>query len=41
MTAEEREGRQRSLFEVVTHFDLARWGRDFLAAVRNESAVQE
>ena len=34
MTADEREGRQRSLFEIVSHFDLARWGRDFLAAVK-------
>lgn len=34
MTTEEREGRQRSLFEIVTHYDLARWGQDFLAAVR-------
>jgi len=33
MTASEREGRQRSLFEIVFHYDLARWGQDFLAAV--------
>ncbi|MET3131091.1 glucosylglycerol-phosphate synthase [Oxalobacteraceae bacterium GrIS 1.11] len=33
MTVEEREGRQRNLFEIVSHYDLARWGRDFLAAV--------
>ena len=33
MTASEREGRQRSLFEIVSRYDLARWGKDFLAAV--------
>jgi trehalose-6-phosphate synthase len=33
MTAEEREGRQRNLFEIVSYYDLARWGRDFLDAV--------
>ncbi|MDE2427670.1 MAG: glucosylglycerol-phosphate synthase [Burkholderiales bacterium] len=37
MTVEEREGRQRGLFEIVSHYDLARWGRDFLEAVRNDS----
>ncbi len=30
----EREDRQRSLFEIVSHYDLARWGKDFLDAVR-------
>ena len=30
----EREDRQRTLFEIVDHYDLSRWGRDFLAAAR-------
>lgn len=35
MERPEREGRQRQLFEIVKHYDLARWGRDFLRSVRN------
>lgn len=34
MTDGERDSRQRSLFEIVSQYDLARWGRDFLHAVR-------
>ncbi len=34
MTEGERDSRQRSLFEIVSQYDLARWGRDFLQAVR-------
>jgi len=33
MSAEECEGRQKHLFEIVCHYDLARWGKDFLQAV--------
>jgi glucosylglycerol-phosphate synthase len=33
----ERDDRQRSLFDIVRHHDLARWGRDFLAAARGEA----
>jgi trehalose-6-phosphate synthase len=33
----ERDDRQRSLFDIVRHYDLARWGRDFLAAARGEA----
>jgi len=33
MSSNECEGRQRSLYEIVCHYDLARWGGDFLAAV--------
>ncbi len=33
MTPHECEGRQRNLFEIVSHYDLARWGSDFLDAV--------
>lgn len=32
----EREDRQRSLFEIVSHYDLSRWGSDFLDAVRGK-----
>lgn len=31
----EREDRQRTLFEIINHYDLSRWGRDFLAAARD------
>ena len=34
MTDGERDSRQRTLFEIVSQYDLARWGRDFLQAVR-------
>ncbi|MCL4790861.1 MAG: glucosylglycerol-phosphate synthase [Gammaproteobacteria bacterium] len=34
MTDGERDSRQRTLFEIVSRFDLARWGQDFLQAVR-------
>lgn len=37
MSAEEREGRQRTLYEIVSHFDITRWGRDFLDAVTKEA----
>ncbi|MEP6906510.1 MAG: glucosylglycerol-phosphate synthase [Pseudoxanthomonas sp.] len=30
----EREDRQRTLFEIVNHYDLSCWGREFLAAAR-------
>jgi trehalose-6-phosphate synthase len=30
----EREDRQRTLFDIVRHYDLSRWGRDFLRAAR-------
>ena len=33
----EREDRQRSLFEIVSHYDLSRWGKDFLDAVRGKA----
>ncbi|HEX5757162.1 MAG TPA: glucosylglycerol-phosphate synthase [Arenimonas sp.] len=33
MPPEEAEGRQRQLFDIVTHFDVERWGQDFLDAV--------
>lgn len=33
MPLSEREDRQRQLFEIISHYDLARWGRDFLEAV--------
>ncbi len=29
------EDRQRTLFEIVSTYDLARWGRDFLEAARS------
>jgi glucosylglycerol-phosphate synthase len=35
MPPAEREDRQRGLFEIVSHFDLAHWGNEFLAAVEN------
>jgi glucosylglycerol-phosphate synthase len=35
MPAEERADRLRTMFEIVSHFDLARWGSDFLAAVED------
>lgn len=35
MNACEREDRQRTLFEIVSTYDLARWGRDFLEAARS------
>jgi glucosylglycerol-phosphate synthase len=38
MTQEEREGRQRNLFDIVSHYDLARWGRDFLDAVASDDS---
>ena len=41
MTAEEREGRQRNLFEIVSHYDLARWGRDFLDAVAAPCSTED
>lgn len=34
MTDGERDSRQRNLFEIVSQYDLARWGQDFLQAVR-------
>lgn len=33
MGSNECESRQRNLFEIVCHYDLARWGKDFLDAV--------
>jgi glucosylglycerol-phosphate synthase len=33
----EAEGRLRQLFEIVRHHDLARWGREFLEAVNEDS----
>lgn len=41
MTADEREGRQRNLFEIVSHYDLARWGQVFLAAVAESGEVRD
>ena len=41
MTVSEREGRQRGLFEIVSHYDLARWGQDFLAAVADPDETAE
>ncbi len=37
MSREERADRQRSLFEIVSHYDIARWGQDFLAGVAGEA----
>ncbi|MEO8002091.1 MAG: glucosylglycerol-phosphate synthase [Arenimonas sp.] len=34
----EREDRQRSLYEIISHYDLARWGSDFLDAVRGKAS---
>lgn len=39
MAESEREDRQRSLFEIVSHYDLSRWGQDFLDAVRGEDSI--
>ena len=36
----EREDRQRTLFEIVNHYDLSRWGQDFLAAARGGSGTE-
>jgi trehalose-6-phosphate synthase len=36
MSADERAGRQRALFEIVSHYDIAYWGQHFLAAVAGE-----
>lgn len=36
MTDAERNDRQRRLLETVVHHDLSRWGREFLAAARDE-----
>lgn len=33
MPQEEADGRLRQLYDIVTHYDLERWGRDFLDAV--------
>jgi trehalose-6-phosphate synthase len=33
MPADEADGRQRQLYEIVLRHDVDRWGRDFLAAV--------
>lgn len=33
MPADEADGRQRQLFDIVSRYDVQRWGRDFLAAV--------
>lgn len=38
MTHAERDDRQRRLLETVTHHDLSRWGREFLAAVRDQDS---
>ncbi|MFT5643510.1 MAG: glucosylglycerol-phosphate synthase, partial [Janthinobacterium sp.] len=38
MTQDERQGRQRNLFDIVSHYDLARWGRDFLDAVASDES---
>jgi trehalose-6-phosphate synthase len=32
----EREDRQRTLFDIVRHYDLSRWGREFLRAARGD-----
>jgi glucosylglycerol-phosphate synthase len=40
MDPDEAEGRMRQLFGIVEEFDVDRWGRDFLAAVRGEAALQ-
>lgn len=34
MGGPERESRQKQLFEIVQHYDLARWGHDFLQSAR-------
>ena len=39
MLPAEAEGRLRQLFDIVTHYDVRRWGRDFLAAVARRSAA--
>jgi trehalose-6-phosphate synthase len=36
----ERGDRLRTMFEIVSRFDLARWGSDFLAAVQGVDHVQ-
>lgn len=33
MPREEADGRRRQLFDIVSHYDVERWGQDFLAAV--------
>lgn len=40
MDREEARGRLRQLFDIVSHHDVARWGRDFLAAARGERLAQ-
>ena len=38
MDADEAEGRLRQLYGIVENYDVDRWGRDFLAAVRDAGA---
>jgi glucosylglycerol-phosphate synthase len=36
----EREDRQRTLFDIVRHYDLSRWGREFLRAARGDEVPE-
>lgn len=36
MTDHEAEGRQRQLFDIVSRYDVNRWGKEFLAAVAGD-----
>ena len=40
MPEEEADGRQRQLFDIVTRYDVERWGRDFLEAVERSVVSQ-
>ena len=41
MDSDEAEGRLRQLYGIVENYDVDRWGKDFLAAVRGPDGHQK